>query len=59
MLFFLQAGSAQFIATTFRGELLERADKYFGVLFRGMSSHIKEIVKNEASDFIEESYIQN
>jgi len=54
-----QAGSAQFIATTFRGELLERADKYFGVLFRGMSSHIKEIVRDEASDFIVESDIQN
>jgi len=54
-----QAGSAQFIATTFRGELLERADKYFGVLFRGMSSHIKEIVKDEAADFIVESDIQN
>jgi len=28
------AGDAQFITTTFRPELLEHADKFYGVMFR-------------------------
>lgn len=54
-----QASSAQFIATTFRGELLEKAEKFFGVLFRGNSSHIKEVNREEAQDFVIDDNIQN
>ena len=55
----MQSSSAQFIATTFRGELLERAEKFFGVLFRGNSSHIKEVNREEAQDFVIDDNIQN
>lgn len=56
---YVQSSSAQFIATTFRGELLERAEKFFGVLFRGNSSHIKEVNREEAQDFVIDDNIQN
>ena len=33
------AGNAQFITTTFRPELLEHADKFYGVKFRNKVYH--------------------
>lgn len=45
---------AQFITTTFRPELLENADKYYGVKFRDRVSHIEVVTKEEAQDFVED-----
>ncbi|RWS27390.1 structural maintenance of chromosomes protein 3-like protein 2, partial [Leptotrombidium deliense] len=45
---------AQFITTTFRPELLERADKYYGVKFRNRVSHIEAVSYDEAHDFVED-----
>ena len=53
-----QAENAQFITTTFRPELLANADRCFGVFFRGKCSHVEEVGKDEAHDFVEESVIQ-
>ena len=50
-----QASSAQFLATTFRPELLETADKFFGVCFRGTSSLVKEVTRDVAQDFVQDS----
>jgi len=44
--------NAQFITTTFRPELLESADKFYGVTFKNKVSHINLITKEEAKDFI-------
>ena len=44
---------AQYITTTFRPELLERADKFYGVQFINRVSHIQCITKEVALDFIE------
>jgi structural maintenance of chromosome 3 (chondroitin sulfate proteoglycan 6) len=48
-----QAEKAQFITTTFRTELLESSDKFYGVRFRNKVSHIDAISKEEAKQFIE------
>ncbi|XP_013420555.1 structural maintenance of chromosomes protein 3 [Lingula anatina] len=45
---------AQFITTTFRPELLEHADKFYGVKFRNKVSHIECVSKAEAEDFVED-----
>ncbi|XP_070387461.1 structural maintenance of chromosomes protein 3 isoform X1 [Dermacentor andersoni] len=45
---------AQFITTTFRPELLEKADKFYGVKFRNKVSHIEAVTKEEARDFVED-----
>nr|VZI44501.1 unnamed protein product [Spirometra erinaceieuropaei] len=45
---------AQFITTTFRPELLESAEKYYGVKFRNKVSHIECVTKEEALDFVED-----
>ncbi|KAL3314761.1 Structural maintenance of chromosomes protein 3 [Cichlidogyrus casuarinus] len=45
---------AQFITTTFRPELLESAEKYYGVKFRNKVSHIECVSKAEALDFVED-----
>ncbi|KAH9406289.1 Structural maintenance of chromosomes protein 3 [Tyrophagus putrescentiae] len=45
---------AQFITTTFRPELLENADKFYGVKFRNRVSHIEVVSKEEAQDFVED-----
>lgn len=44
---------AQFITTTFRPELLEPADKCYGVQFRNKVSFISVVTKEKAQDFIE------
>ncbi|CAB1344476.1 unnamed protein product [Coregonus sp. 'balchen'] len=48
------AGHAQFITTTFRPELLESADKFYGVKFRNKVSHIDVISAEQAKDFVED-----
>ncbi|XP_032229709.1 structural maintenance of chromosomes protein 3 [Nematostella vectensis] len=48
------AVKAQFITTTFRPELLESADKFYGVKFRNKVSHIDAITLEQAKDFIED-----
>ena len=48
-----QTEGAQFILTTFRPELVVQADKQFGVLFRGKASHVEEIDRRQAEDFVE------
>ncbi|WAR22164.1 SMC3-like protein [Mya arenaria] len=45
---------AQFITTTFRPELLEHADKFYGVKFRNKVSHIDCVSYEEAQDFVED-----
>lgn len=45
---------AQFITTTFRPELLERADKFYGVKFRNRVSHVELVTYEEAHDFVED-----
>uniref|UniRef100_A0A8C9F410 Structural maintenance of chromosomes protein 3 n=1 Tax=Pavo cristatus TaxID=9049 RepID=A0A8C9F410_PAVCR len=48
------AEHAQFITTTFRPELLESADKFYGVKFRNKVSHIDVITAEMAKDFVED-----
>lgn len=45
---------AQFITTTFRPELLDKADKFYGVKFRNKVSHIEAVTQEEARDFVED-----
>ena len=45
--------SAQFVTTTFRPELLESADKCYGVRFRGKVSHIDAVSSEDAKSFLE------
>uniref|UniRef100_A0AC35THX2 Structural maintenance of chromosomes protein n=1 Tax=Rhabditophanes sp. KR3021 TaxID=114890 RepID=A0AC35THX2_9BILA len=51
--------SAQFITTTFRPELLQHAEKYYGVLFRQRVSHIETVSREKAYDFIHDSERRN
>lgn len=45
--------SAQFICTTFRPEMLQVADKFYGVMFSNKVSSVSEINREEAMSFIE------
>ncbi|XP_065216528.1 structural maintenance of chromosomes protein 3 [Planococcus citri] len=45
---------AQFITTTFRPELLQHANKFYGVKFRNKVSHVECVTKEEAYDFVED-----
>ncbi|KAK8741258.1 hypothetical protein OTU49_002582 [Cherax quadricarinatus] len=45
---------AQFITTTFRPELLEHANKFYGVKFRNKVSHVECVSREEAYDFVED-----
>lgn len=45
---------AQFITTTFRPELLEKADRFYGVKFRNRVSHVELVTSEEAHDFVED-----
>ncbi|CUM67950.1 uncharacterized protein PRCAT00005663001 [Priceomyces carsonii] len=47
------ASSAQFICTTFRPEMLQVADKFYGVMFSNKVSTVSEINRDEAMTFIE------
>lgn len=49
------SSSAQFITTTFRPEMLARAEKYYGVLFNNQKvSSIASITKEEATEFVDQ-----
>ena len=45
---------AQFITTTFRPELLESAEKFYGVQFKNKVSLILSIRKEDAKDFVQD-----
>ncbi|KAK6462230.1 RecF/RecN/SMC [Scheffersomyces coipomensis] len=47
------SSSAQFICTTFRPEMLQVADKFFGVMYSNKVSTVSEINKDEAMSFVE------
>ncbi|KAG7663234.1 SMC3 [[Candida] subhashii] len=47
------ASNAQFICTTFRPEMLQVADKFYGVMFSNKVSTVSEINKDEAMSFVE------
>lgn len=46
--------NAQFITTTFRPELLEKAHKFYGVRFRNKVSHVDCVTREVARDFVED-----
>lgn len=46
--------NAQFITTTFRPELLEHANKFYGVRFRNKVSHVDCVSREVAKDFVED-----
>ncbi|KAJ1518020.1 Structural maintenance of chromosomes protein 3, partial [Coelomomyces lativittatus] len=48
---------AQFIITTFRSELLDQADQFYGVSFVQKASHVQKIEKQEALGFVESSTV--
>ncbi|CAE6436828.1 unnamed protein product [Rhizoctonia solani] len=49
------SSNAQFITTTFRPEMLVRADKFYGVLFNNQKiSSIRSITREEAQEFVEQ-----
>lgn len=39
--------------------MVERADKFFGVIFRGTSSYVQEVEQTRAYDFVVDDAIQN
>jgi structural maintenance of chromosome 3 (chondroitin sulfate proteoglycan 6) len=45
--------NGQFICTTFRPELVQIADKHYGVLHKNKQSTIDAVTKEEALAFIE------
>eukprot|EP00835_Amoeboradix_gromovi_P004430 NODE_345_length_10548_cov_0.306728.p1 type:complete len:1029 gc:universal NODE_345_length_10548_cov_0.306728:3629-6715(+) len=45
---------AQFIVTTFRREIISRADCVYGVGYMNRVSHVEKINKNEALDFVDQ-----
>jgi len=49
--------NAQFITTTFRPELLEAADKFYGVIYRNKMSLVKTITKDMAKEFVEDDEV--
>ena len=51
------SNNAQFIITTFRPELIESAEKFYGVIFRNKVSHVETIPKEKAKNFVEDDEI--
>uniref|UniRef100_A0A182PET4 Structural maintenance of chromosomes protein n=1 Tax=Anopheles epiroticus TaxID=199890 RepID=A0A182PET4_9DIPT len=49
-----QSDRAQFITTTFRPELMEKAHKFYGVRFRNKVSHVDCVTKEVARDFVDD-----
>ncbi|KAG5519930.1 hypothetical protein PMAC_000207 [Pneumocystis sp. 'macacae'] len=47
------SNSAQFICTTFRPEMIQTADKFYGIVFKNKVSNIQTIEKEEALAFVE------
>ena len=54
-----QSDVAQFITTTFRPEMLVRADRCFGVTFRGKASHMDTVKREEAKSFVQDAAIHD
>jgi len=50
---------SQFIATTFRPELVKVADKLFGVTHKNRVSRVNAISENDALEFINQDQTQN
>lgn len=48
------AKEAQFITTTFRPELLQYADHFYGVTFNNKVSRIAQITREEAIQFVDQ-----
>lgn len=48
-----RAENGQFICTTFRPELVQVADKHYGVLYRNKTSSVDAVAKNEALKFVD------
>jgi len=49
------ATSAQFITTTFRPEMLQRAEKFYGVTFNNQKiSSIDSITQDQAQEFVDQ-----
>eukprot|EP00096_Caligus_rogercresseyi_P011256 TRINITY_DN4374_c0_g1_i1.p1 TRINITY_DN4374_c0_g1~~TRINITY_DN4374_c0_g1_i1.p1 ORF type:complete len:1212 (-),score=525.73 TRINITY_DN4374_c0_g1_i1:216-3815(-) len=48
------ADGAQFITTTFRPELLQHSNKFYGVKFRNKVSHVECVSREDAYDFVED-----
>uniref|UniRef100_A0A1I7YP81 Structural maintenance of chromosomes protein n=1 Tax=Steinernema glaseri TaxID=37863 RepID=A0A1I7YP81_9BILA len=51
--------TAQFITTTFRSELLQYADKFYGVRFRNKVSRIDVVSRDQAQDFVEDDTLHS
>ena len=49
--------NAQFITTTFRPELLQHSDKYYGVKFRNKVSHVECVTRYVMSHHYDPSVI--
>ena len=50
--------SAQFITTTFRPELLQHADRFYGVLFNNQKvSSIRTISRDDAQEFVDQELL--
>jgi structural maintenance of chromosome 3 (chondroitin sulfate proteoglycan 6) len=50
--------NAQYICTTFRPEMIQVANKFFGVIFQNKVSSIQEITRDNALDFVEQEQPQ-
>jgi structural maintenance of chromosome 3 (chondroitin sulfate proteoglycan 6) len=50
--------NAQYICTTFRPEMIQAADKFFGVIFQNKVSSIQEITRENALEFVEQEQPQ-
>uniref|UniRef100_H2YDB2 RecF/RecN/SMC N-terminal domain-containing protein n=1 Tax=Ciona savignyi TaxID=51511 RepID=H2YDB2_CIOSA len=53
------SSSAQFITTTFRPELLDSADKFYGVVYRNKVSMVRTITRDEAKEFVEDDQVHS
>jgi structural maintenance of chromosome 3 (chondroitin sulfate proteoglycan 6) len=51
--------NTQFITTTFRPELVEVADKIYGVTHKNRVSRVNVISENDALEFINQDQTQN
>lgn len=47
------SNDAQFICTTFRPEMIQSADKFYGVMYSNKVSTIEEVSKEEALNFVD------
>ncbi|OLL26315.1 Chromosome segregation protein sudA [Neolecta irregularis DAH-3] len=54
----LAESTGQFICTTFRPEMIQQAEKFYGVVFHNKVSSVKAIPKEEALRFVEQEQPQ-